>query len=107
MPQYQADRSAIAMRTAGFFFLLLTALVPNLSQSAQSQTYQVIHNFTAKGSDGATPYGGPTLDGSGNLYGSTYLGGSYGSGSVYKLSPLGSSWKYTSLYSFVGLWDGA
>lgn len=86
---------------AALFFLAI------VSQPAQSQTYSVIYNFTGKGSDGATPYGGPILDRSGNLYGTTYLGGSYGSGSVYKLSRSGSSWTYRSLYSLKGLRDGA
>jgi uncharacterized repeat protein (TIGR03803 family) len=47
------------------------------------------------------------LDSSGNLYGTTNLGGKYGSGSIYKLSPNGSSWKYTSLHSLRGGADGA
>ena len=84
-----------------FFFLA------GVSQQAESQTYQVIHNFTGIGSDGATPYAGPTLDGMGNLYGTTYLGGSTGNGSVYRLSPHGSSWKYTPVYSFQGVPDGS
>jgi uncharacterized repeat protein (TIGR03803 family) len=70
-----------------------------------AQTYQVVHNFSIN--DGATPYGGPILDGDGNLYGTTYLGGKYGNGSVYRLSPRGSSWKFTRLYSFLGGSDGS
>ena len=72
----------------------------------QAQTYKVIYDFTGKGNDGASPYGGPALDPSGNLYGTTYTGGIYGSGSVYRLSPSGSSWKYKSLYSFKAGTDG-
>jgi uncharacterized repeat protein (TIGR03803 family) len=78
----------------------------SLSQPSQSQTYKVIHSFTAKGKDGASPYGGPVLDRLGNLYGSTYTGGFYGAGSVYELSPNGNGWKYKSLYSFTGELDG-
>ena len=90
-------------------FALVSALLflATVSQPAQSQAYNVIYNFTGKGSDGATPYGGPILDRSGNLYGTTYLGGKYGSGSVYKLSRNGASWTYSSIYSFKGTLDAA
>jgi len=107
MPQSKSA-CALAHRTRKIVLGLLTVLFFfSISKSAQSQTYKVIYNFTGNGSDGATPYGGPTLDRAGNLYGTTYLGGSDGSGSVYKLSPHGSSWAYTSLYSFKGGADGA
>jgi len=103
----------VGCRTRRPVTLILLALftilsfVASASAPAQAQTYKVIHNFTAKGADGATPYGGPILDGSGNLYGTTYLGGRGGAGSVYKLSPNGPSWKYTSLYSFKAGPDGS
>jgi uncharacterized repeat protein (TIGR03803 family) len=80
--------------------------LPAACQPAKAQTYTVIHNFTRKGSDGASPYGGPVLDSSGNLYGTTYAGGTYGSGNVYELSPSGSTWTYTSLYNFKAGTDG-
>jgi uncharacterized repeat protein (TIGR03803 family) len=109
MPQQQANRPNRARHTAVFMLALMATFLflASVSQPAESQTYKVIHNFTDKGNDGATPYGGPTLDLSGNLYGTTNLGGKYGSGSVYELSPNGSSWKYTSLYSLAGGSDGA
>jgi uncharacterized repeat protein (TIGR03803 family) len=88
-------------------YIAVLLFLAGISQPAQSQTYQVIYNFTGKGSDGATPYGGPILDKSGNLYGTTYLGGRYGAGSVYRLSRNGSSWTYTSLYSFKAGFDGS
>ena len=108
MPQQQAAGSALAERANRVLFGLMAAflLLPSASQSAQSQTYKVIHNFTNRGRDGATPYGGPILDRAGNLYGTTYLGGRYGAGSVYQLSP-GPSWKYTSLYSLKAGSDGS
>lgn len=105
--QSQTARAS-AHRTSKVVTALIALLfVFSISRSAQSQTYKVIYNFTGNGSDGATPYGGPTLDRAGNVYGTTYLGGSDGSGSVYRLSPHGSSWTYTSLYSFKGGADGA
>src|SRR5262249_26446385 len=108
MLQDQADCSSLARRTTAILFASLSLIFfAALSQPAHSQTYKVIYNFTGQGSDGATPYGGPTLDNLGSLYGTTNLGGTFGSGSVYRLSPNGSSWKYTSLYSFKGVIDGA
>src|ERR1700722_9437631 len=100
--------SAWVRRTPGFVFILAATFLflGSLSQPSEAQTYKVIHTFTAKGSDGATPFGGPVLDRLGNLYGSTYTGGLYGAGSVYELSPHGTGWKYTSLYSFTGEADG-
>jgi uncharacterized repeat protein (TIGR03803 family) len=109
MPQPQAERFAKARCFFTFVFSLLTVFLflASLSQPLESQTYKVIYNFTGKGDDGASPYGGPTLDPSGNLYGTTYAGGKFGAGNVYKLAPVGSSWKSTTLYSFTGELDGA
>jgi uncharacterized repeat protein (TIGR03803 family) len=109
MLQREADYYAWTRRFLTVAFTLITALLflASASQPAHSQSYKVIHNFTGRGSDGATPYGGPILDRSGNLYGTTYLGGSYGNGSVYRLSHSGSQWHYRSLWSFKGIDDGA
>lgn len=90
-----------------FALVAMLLFVAAVSQPAHSQTYSVIYNFTDKGSDGASPYGGPVLDQSGNLYGTTYDGGSYGSGNIYKLAPSGSSWTYSTLYSLKGIPDGS
>jgi len=105
----EAGCHGLAWRFAAVRFTLIAALLffAGAPQWAQSQTYSVIYNFTGKSSDGATPYGGPILDRSGNLYGTTYLGGSFGAGSVYRLAPSGSSWTYTSLYSFKAGSDGS
>jgi uncharacterized repeat protein (TIGR03803 family) len=46
----------------------------------------VLYSFTG-GSDGASPYAGLILDASGNLYGTTPIGGAYGYGVVFKLTP--------------------
>jgi uncharacterized repeat protein (TIGR03803 family) len=109
MLQREADCHGLAghVTVVPLAVVVIFLLLATVSQPAQSQTYSVIYNFTGKGSDGATPYGGPILDRSGNLYGTTYLGGKYGSGSVYRRSRSGPSWTYSSLYSFKGVTDVA
>jgi uncharacterized repeat protein (TIGR03803 family) len=47
-----------------------------------------------------------TLDAEGNIYGTTSFGGYYGVGAIYKLSPSGSRWTETVLYSFRNQNDG-
>ncbi len=70
-------------------------------------TEQILHSFTG-GLDGVDPASGLTLDKSGNLFGSTFFGGSANAGTIYKLSPNSGGWTETVLYSFKGgTTDGA
>jgi uncharacterized repeat protein (TIGR03803 family) len=64
----------------------------------------VLHAFTGGTTDGATPYGGLVLDGSGNLYGTTYAGGLSGLGTVFKVD---TSSTESLVHSFTGNPDGA
>ena len=92
---------------------LLTVLVTSAAE-AQTQTFRVIHNFTA-GLDGTAPYAGLTIDKRGNLYGTTYYGGGgpcndgygIGCGTVFHLTHNGSGWTFNPLYEFTGNNDGA
>ena len=70
-----------------------------LSLSNGSWTETVLHDFTG-GVDGASPTANLILDKSGNLYGTTPLGGSYGWGTVFELTLSNGSWAETVLYSF-------
>ncbi|MBA3543311.1 MAG: hypothetical protein H0T83_02565 [Chthoniobacterales bacterium] len=57
--------------------------------------------------DGVFPYGALLFDAEGNLYGTTYYGGTSGLGTVYKLSPDSvGGWSETVLYSFKTGSDG-
>jgi uncharacterized repeat protein (TIGR03803 family) len=80
------------------------------SGGSGSWTYSTLHTFTAsaKGTvDGGLPYAGLTFDSAQvNLYGTTAGGGALGYGTVFELSPSGSSWTETVLYSFAGNPDG-
>jgi uncharacterized repeat protein (TIGR03803 family) len=63
--------------------------------------FNVIHTF-GFGTDGTYPTAAPTLDSSGNLYGTTYNGGSYGDGTVYRLTNGSEGWSESVLYNFTG-----
>jgi uncharacterized repeat protein (TIGR03803 family) len=54
--------------------------------------------------DGASPLGGVALDSSGNIYGTTWLGGVFSLGTVFRLDGSGQE---TVLHSFAGASDGA
>jgi uncharacterized repeat protein (TIGR03803 family) len=56
-------------------------------QSGGGYKESILHPFESV-TDGSVPYSGLFLDGSGNLYGTTYHGGSrYGYGTVYQITP--------------------
>jgi uncharacterized repeat protein (TIGR03803 family) len=69
-------------------------------------TENILHNFKG-GSDGSVPNSGVVFDKAGNLYGTTFFGGSLNSGTVFELSPSGGgTWSETVLHSFTGKSDG-
>jgi uncharacterized repeat protein (TIGR03803 family) len=69
-----------------------------LSRSGGSWTHTTAYAFS--GQDGQIPVGEPIFDGSGNLYGTTWIGGAYGRGAAYQLTPSGSGWANKVLHSF-------
>ena len=62
------------------------------------------YSFKGPPGDGADPIGGLVLDTAGNVYGTTYLGGTSNLGTVFKVRTTG---KESVLYNFSGGTDGA
>ena len=69
-------------------------------------TQKVLYSFTGGPSDGASPWAGVIFDQSGNLYGTTELGGAYSYGTIFELMPSGSGWTVKILYNFQNQQDG-
>lgn len=57
-----------------------------LAPSNDGWTYSSLHDFTG-GSDGEDPISNVIFDASGNLYGTTQYGGTYGEGVVWEITP--------------------
>ncbi len=57
-----------------------------LTNTGSGWTYTSLHDFTG-GSDGSWPISGVTFDTNGNLYGTTYYGGSDNAGVVWEITP--------------------
>lgn len=72
----------------------------------KSGTETVVYNFCSQPgcADGQTPDGTVILDSQGNLYGTTYFGGTFGNGTVFKIGKDGGE---SVLYSFSGGSDGS
>jgi uncharacterized repeat protein (TIGR03803 family) len=86
---------------AAFAVVFLLGTVP--TPRAQAQTLTVLYSFSS-GTDGANPYAGLVMDKAGNLYGTTYFGGSSGYGTVFMLDITGTE---TVLHNFTNSPDGA
>jgi|SRR4051812_23011291 uncharacterized repeat protein (TIGR03803 family) len=62
---------------------------------------KILHNFSTSETDGYEPLASLLFDRMGNLYGTTFLGGSSNYGTVFKLKPgPGSHWTETILHNF-------
>jgi uncharacterized repeat protein (TIGR03803 family) len=62
--------------------------------------YKTLYKFKA-GKDGSRPSAGVIFDQAGNLYGTTYRGGTYDRGTAFRLAPDGNGgWKESVLHSF-------
>jgi uncharacterized repeat protein (TIGR03803 family) len=85
-------------------------LAPNKSGRWQETVLYTFCSVT-NCADGADPWSSLIFDSAGNLYGTTYNGGSgtcmSGCGVVFKLTPSPHGWKETVLHTFTGGPDGA
>jgi uncharacterized repeat protein (TIGR03803 family) len=65
-------------------------------------TETVLHSFGASGGGVRPGNGDLVFDQAGNIYGTTFDGGSYGNGAVYEISPSNGVWAESIIYSFRG-----
>jgi len=70
-----------------------------LTKSGSTWTETVLHNF-GSGTDGVSPRANMIFDTAGNLYGTTFTGGTFGGGIVFELTPSGSSWTEKIVHNF-------
>src|SRR5438132_9116013 len=78
-------------------------VVFQLTPTSSGWSYQVLYRFCPEltgCSHGGDPEASLVMDGAGNLYGTTYAGGSNGYGVVFELSPGSAGWTYQVLYAF-------
>lgn len=94
-------------REASFFGTTLSGgmvgsgTVFRVRQNGSTWKEDVVYSFRG-GSDAASPYGGVTADKAGNLYGSSFAGGTQGLGTVYSLTRKGRGYTERVLHSFLG-----
>jgi uncharacterized repeat protein (TIGR03803 family) len=89
-----------------FATLCLVVFIALLAPVTFASSFKVIYSFGG-GTDGEYVDSDLVLDSAGNIYGSSVQGGTFGSGTVFQLSPSGTTWTHTVLYSFTGGADGS
>ena len=86
-PPTQRDDVASASIVACVSCENICGTVYKLSPSAGTWKETILHAFVSA-TDGSEPNAGVILDSSGNIYGTTYYGGSrYGYGTIYEITP--------------------
>ena len=86
-----ARTAQLAIAAAAFLILSVLPI--------QAQTETVLYSFAGGPTDGGTPSGSLVRDASGNLYGTTQIGGASGAGTVFELVA-SENFKEKELYSF-------
>jgi uncharacterized repeat protein (TIGR03803 family) len=90
---------ARVLQAALLIFVLLNSL------SGWSATEKTLFQFEV-GNDGFYPESNLVADSAGNLYGTTFEGGTFGYGTVFKLTSSAGKWQEKILYNFSGNTDG-
>ena len=80
-------------------------VVYKLTPGQSGWTETVLYSF-ANSPDGANPVNGLLMDAAGDLYGTTYAGGSGGNGSVFELSLSGGNWTEKVIYNISSTYSG-
>jgi uncharacterized repeat protein (TIGR03803 family) len=92
------DKKASMGMTAALAAIAVCLFMTGARAAAQAS---IVYDFT--GADGSSPQGGVSFDKSGNIYGTTIEGGTYGYGTVFELSPQsGGGWSEQVIHSFNG-----
>ena len=94
------------MRTLRTVLELGIVVLPLMvARPAAAQSFSLLHSYSGmNGADGSAPFDGLIVDSSGNFYGTTFNGGTFGFGTVYELPAEGGE---KVLYNFTGGNDGA
>lgn len=113
-------RAGVTFDSAGNLYGTTTAggstgngTVFELSPNGAGWTKTIIHDFTASNGDGSFPTDKLSIDAAGNIYGTTFWGGTGSDpicvlhcGVVFQLSPSGGIWKEIILHEFNNVPDG-
>jgi uncharacterized repeat protein (TIGR03803 family) len=83
-----------------------SGVVFELSPGVGGWTDNILYTFSG-GSDGGVPFAGVLRNSNGNLFGTTWDGGTAGGGVVYEVRHTSSGWVESVLHSFLGGGDGA
>jgi uncharacterized repeat protein (TIGR03803 family) len=100
--QARSQLAAIILRVSASWLACTLAAIGMATAQAQMPVETVLHTFGSV-PKGAYPYAGVIRGSAGNLYGTTYQGGTANAGVVYGVDTAGHE---TVLYSFTGLTDG-
>ncbi len=100
--QPRISRMGLAAASAALVLAVLLVFGVMTTPSAQAQTFTDLYNFTGP-TDGGYPYAGVVRDAAGNLYGTTYYGGTSGYGTVFQVDKKGTE---TVLHNFTNGTDG-
>ena len=75
--------------------------VYELKRSSRGWSEKVLHSFNIDQVDGYFTTASLVFDNAGNIYGTTFLGGTADAGTVFQLSPSGGGWTEKVLHSFL------